>query len=96
MALSDLDLETKALKLQGSVALDKSYAPKRFNLRGHIVPATGDRVALPIGDASTSIARAKLDIFYDNQISGAGCAHIAPQLFSDEGHDGMQQDQPLI
>lgn len=68
LELSSLDLKTKALSLQGSAALDATYAPLRLDLTGTIEPETGGSVILPLLGGDASIAKAALELRYDAAI----------------------------
>lgn len=65
LELSELDLKTGAVELQGAVALDASYWPNRVALSGQIAPNTQGPVVLPFNEGRTSIERATLKIAYD-------------------------------
>jgi translocation and assembly module TamB len=68
--LTNFDLETGAVALNGDVALDQNYWPTRLMLSGQITPTEEGSVVLPFDDGSTSIEQANLEIIYDAANSG--------------------------
>ncbi|SPH22224.1 hypothetical protein ASD8599_02970 [Ascidiaceihabitans donghaensis] len=65
LTLSDLDLRSGVLALQGKIALDARYWPTQIAVIGQIEPVENGPVVLPFANGSTRIDHAKLQIDYD-------------------------------
>lgn len=65
LQLDDLTLETQALRLNGSVALNAANWPVRLDVTGDLGKADGAPVLLPLPGEETRVDRANLRITYD-------------------------------
>ena len=69
IVLSDLDLKTGALSLQGALSLDAKSWPKRIAVSGEIGLPGDAPIILPFSNATTSVSGATLNIAYDANVS---------------------------
>jgi len=64
--LSDLNLATAAVLLEGGVTLDAQNRPSFIEITGHIEPPGGaERILLPVPGAATSLQAAELSVSFD-------------------------------
>lgn len=63
--LETLELTTKALTLQGDLALSAGGWPERFKLQGRLAHEDGASVVLPVGGTKTQVQTADIAIGYD-------------------------------
>ncbi|MDE9451626.1 translocation/assembly module TamB domain-containing protein [Aliiroseovarius sp. Z3] len=82
--LETLELTTKALTLQGDLAVSEGGWPERFRLQGKIAHDDGSPVVLPVGGTKTQVQTADIAIGYDAANGEAWQADFAL--------DGMNRD----
>jgi translocation and assembly module TamB len=65
LTLDALDLQTEALNLSGSAALNSDNWPTRLDITGRVAHADGEPVLLPLSGAETTVREAQLQVAFD-------------------------------
>lgn len=76
LAISDLDIKTAALSIQGLLELASDRTPRRFSLKTTIKDASGLDVVLPLTGPETHINSAQLSLDYDAQKPWSGTLQV--------------------
>ncbi|GGH23072.1 autotransporter secretion inner membrane protein TamB [Cribrihabitans marinus] len=66
LAISELDLNSSALRIEGDMALAASGVLERLALQGRITPPSGERVVLPVADPRVELGQAQISALYDS------------------------------
>lgn len=65
VSLDQLSVETRALRLEGGLALGVDGLPEAFDLRARLGMADGSPVLLPLSGTPTRVTAARIDLAYD-------------------------------
>ncbi len=83
--LSQLNLSTASLRLQGDASIGAGGWPEGFRLTGDMGAADGTPVVLPIPGASTTLQKATVKVLFDAASGDSWSASVQAQDFSRPG-----------
>ncbi len=90
--ITDLDITSQALKLEGELDLAAGGSLRKAALQARITPPDGDKVVLPIANGDTSIGAAQLSALFDQNngnfwdLSLTADKIASPQIELDSAH----------
>ncbi|WP_341211626.1 translocation/assembly module TamB domain-containing protein [uncultured Limimaricola sp.] len=85
LALTALDIDARALSLEGSARIGADGWPERFDLSGEIANADGSAVTLPVPGGETLLQRANLALQFDASTGDQWVIDLTAQEFARPG-----------